>query len=340
MDFRALKSETQEAIRTKAVDAVINGKKQIEVAEIFGVSREAVCKWTNSYLRKGRKSLKAGKRGRPKGGKLLSWQAAQIARTVIDKTPEQLKFPFYLWTREAVGALIEKRFGIILSVWTLGRYLRKWGFTPQKPMRRAYEQNPAAIKKWLEDDYPEIRENAKKENAEIYWGDEMGLRSDYAVGRSYGKKGNTPVIKGTGQRFRCNMISAITNRGALLFMVFKDSFVVGTFIKFMKKLLEHNRRRVYLIVDNHPVHRSKTVREWLDENKERIKIFYLPGYAPELNPDEELNNDVKSNAVGRKRAKNQEELLNNTKSHLRSRRRRPDIIRNFFKEKHVRYAAA
>jgi transposase len=289
--------------------AVLDGKKQTEVAEVFGVTRQAVGKWVKAYREGGEKALKARRRGRPKGGSLLPWQAAQVAKTVVDRYPEQLKLPFYLWTREAVAELIECRFGIRLSVWTIGRYLSRWGFTPQKPLRRAFEKNPEEVHRWLEQDYPTIRKQAKREKACIYWGDEMGLRSDHATGRSYGRRGQTPVIPGTGVRFRCNMISSVTNRGRLNFMVFKKRFQAEVFLKFLRRLVRQAKGKVFLIVDRHPVHRSKKVKGWLEKNVQHIRMFFLPSYSPELNPDELLNQDVKSNSVGRRRARNQQELL-------------------------------
>ena len=174
---------------------------------------QAVGRWLKAYRSGGGAALNARRQGRPKGGSLLPWQAAQIAKAVVDHYPDQLKLPFYLWTREAVSLLIRRRFGIRLSVWTVWRYLSRWGFTPQKPVRRAFEQNPEEVRRWLESEYPEIRKEAKGEKAQIYWGDEMGLRSDHALGCSYGLRGQTPVIAGTGKRFGCNMISAITNLG-------------------------------------------------------------------------------------------------------------------------------
>lgn len=338
-DFRALPGEAQEDIRRKAVNAALEGRPRVEVAEIFGVSRKAVGAWVRLYQEGGKKALKSKPRGRPKGGSLEPWQAAQIARSITDRRPEQLKLPCYLWTREAVGLLIEKRFGVKLSVWTVGRYLAKWGFTPQKPVRRAFEQNPEAVREWLEERYPEIRKRAKREKAEIYWGDEMGLRSDHAVGRSFSKKGLTPVTLGTGRRFGCNMISAITNRGKMCFMVFKERFTAAVFKEFLKRLLRLVKGKIFLIIDGHPVHRSKGITKWLGENADRVRLFFLPGYSPELNPDEMLNNDVKSNSVGRRRAANQGELLANVRGYLRSRQKQPDVVRNYFNEKHVRYAA-
>jgi site-specific recombinase XerD/transposase len=228
---------------------------------------------------------------------------------------------------------------ILQTVWTVGRYLKRWGFTPQKPARRAWEQNPEQVRQWLKKEYPSIRRQAQKEKAQIYWGDEMGLRSDHAVGRSYGLKGQTPVILATGQRFRCNMISAITNQGRLNFMVFKERFTAQVFIEFLRRLLRQNDRRVYLIIDRHPVHRSHKVKNWVEENEARLRLIFLPSYSPEINPDELLNQDVKSNALGRQRPADQTELMSKVRSYLRSRQCKPDIVANYFQGKHVQYAA-
>jgi transposase len=339
-DARTLSPQAQEELRVRAVKAVLKGKTQVEVAEVLGVTRQAVGKWVKAYREGGFKALKARKRGRPKGGKLQPWQAGQIAKTVVDRRPDQLKMPFYLWTRESVQALIKRRFGIHLSLSTVGRYLARWGFTPQKPVRRAFEKNPEAVRKWLTEVYPAIRKQAKREKAAIYWGDEMGLRSDHATGRTYGRRGHTPVIPGTGQRFGCNMISAITNRGRVSFMVFKKRFNTRVFLDFVKRLVRQVGGKVFLIVDRHPVHRAKKVTAWFEQNAHRIRRFFLPGYSPELNPDEMLNQDVKSNAVGRRRARNQDEMMGHVRGYLWGRQRQPDIIKSYFQEPHVRYAAS
>lgn len=340
LDARSLPSVAQEDLRRKAVKAVLDGKKQVEVAKLFGVTRQAVGKWMKAYREGGVKKLKAKRRGRPKGASLLPWQAAQTVKAIVGRNPDQLRLPFCLWTREAVGQYIEIRFGKRLSRWTIGRYLARWGLTPQKPMRRAYEQKPEEVKRWLEEEYPTIKKKAKEEKAEIYWGDEMGLRSDHTVGRSYGRRGQTPIIPGTGKRFGCNMISTITNNGCLNFMVFKQNFQSDVFIEFLRRLIRQSKKKVFLIIDGHPVHHSRKVKKWLKKNEKSIRQFFLPGYSPELNPDEILNQDVKSNAVGRKRAKNQKELISNVRGYLWSRQRKPHIVRNYFHEKHVRYAAA
>jgi len=338
-DARSLSPETQEFIRLRAVQAILGGMKQVEAVRVFAVSRGAIGKWMARYREGGLKALRARRRGRPKGpSRLKGWQAAQIVRTITDRTPDQLKLPFFLWTREAVGALIEQRFGVRVSLMTVGRWLKRWGFTPQKPVRRAWQQDPKEVEHWLKVRYPQVRREAKAEGAEIHWGDEMGLRSDHQTGTTYGRKGHTPVVPGTGQRWRCNMISTVTNRGTLRFMVFKRGFKGKVFIDFMRRLVRSAGRKVYLIVDAHPVHQSAQVERWVQKHRGEITIILLPAYSPDLNPDEFLNNDVKANAVGRRRPASREEMMADVRGYVRSRQRRPQIVKNYFLAPSVQYA--
>jgi transposase len=338
-DARSLSAQAQEALRRRAVQAVQGGMTQTEAARLFGVARGTVAKWMKHYRQGGGKALRARPQGRPRGqSRLKNWQAAQIVRTITDRTPDQLKLPFVLWTREAVGGLIEQRFGVCVSLMSVGRWLRRWGMTAQKPVRRAWEQNPQEVRRWLKVEYPQVCRQAKAERAEINWGDEMGLRSDHQAGTTYGRKGQTPVIPGTGQRWRCNMISAITGRGRLRFMVFKRRFTAAVFIEFMRRLGRAAGRKVYLIVDGHPVHKSQQVREWLGRHEDQIRLILLPAYSPDLNPDEFLNHDVKQNAVGRRRAVNREDLMADVRGYLRSTQKQPAIVRKYFDAPSVQYA--
>ncbi|MFQ5745488.1 MAG: IS630 family transposase [Acidobacteriota bacterium] len=337
-DARSLPAAAQVALRRRALAAVLAGHTQVEVARLLGVTKQAVYLWMRRYRRGGRGALAARRRGRLPEIRLKPYQAATICRLITDRCPDQLKMPFYLWTREAVRELITRRFGVRLSVWTVGRYLRRWGFSPQKPLRRAYEQNPQAVRRWLTKQYPAIRALARREKATIFWGDETGMRSDHQAGRSWGRRGQTPVIPGTGKRFRCNMISAITNRGKLAFMVFRGSFVTQVFLRFLGRLMRHTERKVFLIVDEHPVHIAEAVERWVQRHRRQIRLFFLPGYSPELNPGEYLNQDVKTNAVGRKRPRQAAELMRNVRGYLRSTQRRPAKVRAYFQHPSVRYA--
>jgi transposase len=211
--------------------------------------------------------------------------------------------------------------------------------SPQKPVKKAYQQQPEVVKNWLDREYPRIARKAALEKAEIQWGDEMGVRSDDQIGRTYGRIGQTPVVKVSGQRFSCQMISTVSNRGTLRFMIFEGTFNASVCINFLKRLLKGSKRKIFLILDGHPVHKSKKVKLWIKANESRISLFILPAYSPELNPDELLNQDVKTNAVRKKRAANKSELKQNLIGYLRGRQKRPALVRRYFEAKHVRYAA-
>ena len=339
-DARMLAPEAKEDLRRRVVHAVVEqGMRPSQAVRVFRVSRTAVYGWVKAYGAAGARALRAHPLGRPKRSRLAGHQAATVVKLISQRCPDQLQLPFALWTRQAVCQLLAKRFDLRVSVWTAGRYLWHWGLTPQKPVRRAYERNPAAVERWLQEVYPAIRAKAKQEQAEIHWGDEMGWRSDQQSGRSYSKRGNTPVIPGTGQRFGCNMISTITNRGTLRFMVFKKRFTMPVLLAFLRRLLRSVKGKVFLIVDGHPVHHGKMVRRWLAAQQQRITLFFLPGYSPELNPDELLNQDVKSHA-GRQRPKDQTHMMKSLRAHLRSTQKQPTKVRRYFHEEHVAYAAA
>jgi len=338
-DTRCLSPDAQEALRFRVVRAIRSGMKKAVAARTFGVSRTSIDRWLAKVALGNINSLKSKPRGRPKGTRLAPYQAATTVRLITDRCPDQLKLPFALWTRQAVQQLLTERFGLEVSVWTVGRYLAKWGLTPQKPLRRAYERDPLAVQRWLDTEYPAIVKQAKAQKGEIHWGDQMGLRSDHQTGTSYGRRGRTPVIPGTGQRFRCNMMSTITNRGHLAFMVFKERFTATVCLRFLRRLVRQARRNVFLIVDRHPVHRSAKVKRWLAANHKKIALFFLPGYSPELNPDEFLNQDVKSNALGRQRPANQSEMIAGVRSYLHSTQRLPELVKSYFHAESVRYAA-
>ncbi len=340
-DARRLAPEAQEALRRRAVAVVLAREMtQAAASTAFGVARKTVWLWLEAHRQGGDAALAARKRG-PKGGhgKLKGWQAATVCNLIRDRHPDQLKLPFFLWTSDAVRELIRREFGVRLSSRSVRRHLARWGFTPQKPKRLAYERNPEAVRQWLEEEYPAIRQRAHREKARIYWGDAMGFRSDHQAGRSYAPKGRTPTTSGTGQRFGASMLSAITNRGHLAFMVFKVAFTAVVFLRFLGRLAKEARRKVFLIVDGHPVHRSRAVRAWLAKNAERIEMFLLPGYSPDLNPDEMLNQDVKTNAVGKRRPRSRSQMMRTVRGYLDCRRRNPELVRRYFHEESVRYAA-
>jgi transposase len=338
-----LPQAAQEELRRRAVMLVGEGRSQTEVAGLLDVSRQSVSEWVRAHRLGGDHALAAGKRGRRPGEKtaLAPWQQAQIAKAIREKNPDQLRLPGFLWTRALVCELIDRRFGIRVAEKTAGRYLRSWGFSPQKPARRAFEQNPELVAGWLDARYPEIEARAYREKARILWLDEMGLRSDRTAGRSWSPVGQTPIIKGTGQRFGANVISAISNKGHLQFRVFKQRFTTPVLIDFLHRLVRQaDGQKVILILDGHPVHRAKKVRQWVAAHADQIELQFLPGYSPELNPTELLNQDVKTNALGRRRPTTQDELIGDTRSYLRSTQRRPQLVARYFEGEHVTYAKA
>jgi transposase len=342
-DTRSLPAAAQAALRNRAVRAVLNGMTQAQAARVFGVHHNAVNRWIKRYRQGGWDGLAERRRGRRPGEQaaLSEPQQQELIALVRDATPDQLGLAGFLWTREAVAELITRRYGLLLARTTVGAYLRGWGFSPQKPQRRALEQNPAAVRRWLEETYPAIRARAKREGGLVLWLDEMGIRSDAAAGRSWAPVGQTPVIKGTGKRFRVNMISAVSNAGMLRFRLFTGSFRGPVFINFLGRLLRDcGSRKVHLIVDGHPVHRAKLVSAWVGRHADQIELHFLPGYSPELNPVELLNHDVKANAAGRRRPRSAGELRAELHGYLRRRQRQPAVLVRFFDHPTTRYAAA
>jgi transposase len=343
VDTRSLPAVAQAALRNRAVRAVLDGMTQAAAARVFGVHHNAVNRWVKRYREGGWAGLGEQRRGRRPGEQaaLSQHQQQEVMALVRESTPDQLGLPGFLWTRDAVAELIGQRYGLLLARTTVGGYLRGWGFSPQRPQRRALEQNPAAVRRWLAETYPAIRAQAKREGGVVLWLDEMGIRSDAAAGRSWAPVGQTPGIKRTGKRFRVNMISAVSNAGTLRFRLFTGSFSGPVFIDFLGRLLRDcGGRKVHLIVDGHPVHRAKAVSAWVGRHAERIQLHFLPGSSPELNPVELLNHDVKANAAGRRRPRSAEELRAELHGYLRRRQRQPEVLVRFFDHPTTRYAAA
>lgn len=329
IDARKLTTKELELLRKQAVRLHDKGKKYGEIAEALGVHRNRVSEWCRAYEEKGAAALKVGKSGRPKGfGRSLTpTQEAAIQKKICDHTPDQLKLAFALWTRRAVQQLIKRMFGITMPIRTTGEYLDRWGFTPQKPLKQAYEE------------YPAIKARAKTEGAEIHWGDETGLRSDCQHGRSYAPQGKTPVIRLNAKRTSLNMISAITNQGTVRFMVYDGTMTAQVLIKFMSQLIKGRKRKIFLVLDNLKVHHSKLVAQWLAANKEKIELFFLPAYAPELNPDEYLNCDLKAGVHSGTPARNAKGLKRKVVSHMRKLQKLPDRVAAYFRHPKIKYAA-
>jgi transposase len=340
-DFRAVDEVARLALRKRAITLLNSGMKKKKVAEILGVLPHTVSIWDTKYKELGVAGLKSKKKGvKSEDKKLLNKdQEKEIQKMIIDVMPSQHKLDFALWTRGAVKELVFQKYDIKLAINTMGDYLRKWGFTPQKPKKKAYEQRPVEVQKWLEESYPAIKEQAHLEGAEIHWGDETGVRNDCQHGRSYAPKGKTPVKESMSKRFSINMISSITNQGKVQFMIYSDTMNADRLILFMEQLIKSSDRKIYLILDNLRVHHSKVVKEWLEQNKMKIEVFYLPSYSPERNPDEYLNCDLKEGLSSKPAPRNIEKLEENTRNHMNMLIENPDRVKSYFKAKAIVYAA-
>jgi transposase len=341
IDARTLNQEAQYQIRRQVIQLRKRGMKYQDIGEVVGITGTYACTIFKRYERNGAGAIAKKRRGRRPGEQLTlqEEQATALRRMIIDKTPDQLKMPFALWTRQAVQQLIKQRYGIAMPIRTVGEYLKRWGFTAQKPAKRAYEQNPGAVKTWLQEHYPSIVQQAKHEGGEIHWCDETGVRSDESSGRGYAPKGKTPVIRLNANRKSISMISAITNQGKVRFMVYKGAMHADLFIKFMKRLVKDAGRKVFLVVDNLKTHHCTVVKEWMDEHTDEIAVFYLPSYSPELNPDEYLNCDMKTSVHSGLPARNEKELKRRVVSHMRKLQKLPGRIRKYFKHPKISYAA-
>jgi transposase len=341
-DFRGIGRDAQEALRARAVYLVlIQRKTQSEAAEAVGVRRLAVSRWMKRHAKAGEAGLLDGRRISPRKGKglLTAAEARRVQGWLRDKCPEQLQLPCVLWTTGVVRELIRRRLGKDLAESTVRLYLTRWGFTPQKPLSRATQRSDVTIQRWLAREYPKIARRAKREKALIYWGDETGISNQDQIGRSYAPKGKTPVVRRTAKKIATSMISAVNNRGLMRFMCFKGALNAGLFIDFLRRLIKGASGKRFLIVDNLRVHHSIKVSKWVAAHNDQIELFFLPAYAPECNPDEYLNNDLKQKLKNLPRPDTHEELVQGTTSVLRSLQRSPHKIRAYFHHKDVRYAA-
>jgi transposase len=343
IDARKLTPRELSEKRKIAVRLREKGMPNKEVAKIVGISAQTISTYYTRYKKEGRKVFKVKSAGRPKDtGKILSNEQEQrIIRLLIDKNPQQLKFKFALWTREAVKTLIKRELDIDMPISTVGYYLKRWQFTSKKPIKRAYERKDENTKRWLNEEYPKIKEEAKKENADIWWADETACVSLPTNLKGYALIGSKhkPVLSHPAKKFKINMISAITNTGKTMFSLYDESINIDRFIDFLQKVINSSDKKVYMIVDNLRVHHAKLVKAWIEEHKEHIAIFYLPPYSPEFNPDEYLNQDYKRNANKNNIPKNKEELKINTLNYMNDISKNQKKVANFFKHPSIVYAA-
>ncbi len=341
-DARSLPSAAQREKRTIALTMRSQKYTFDEIAQAVGVHSRTVQKW---IFRSEQEGLDAAIAGKPRGYEvgtrrnLTPEQEDKIRNLITDRMPDQLKMPYALWTRKAVRDLIQEQTGVNMPIRTVGLYLSRWGYTPQSPLKRAYEQSPAKVQAWLDESYPEIERRAKAEGAQIFWGDETGVNSRSQHGRSYAPKGETPAVALTAKRFGVNMISAVSNRGDLHFMLYKETFDAAKCIEFLERLIQCSSKKVFLVLDNLRVHHAKDVKKWVDEHKDQIELFFLPAYSPELNPDEYLNGDLKNRISEKPQARSTDVLTSNLKDIMQDLSSKPEHIRSYFRHPKIRYAA-
>ena len=343
IDARKLSPRELSEKRKIAIKLREKGVPNKEVAEIVGISAQTISTYYTQYKNSGANVFKVKSAGRPKksGKRLSDEQESKIIRMLIDTNPQQLQFKFALWTREAVKQLIFRELEIDMPISTVGDYLAKWQFRSKKPIKRAYERKDSATKAWLEIEYPKIKKEAKINNADVWWADETACVSLPSNLKGYAPIGSKikPILTHTAKKFKVNMISAITNTGKSMFALYDDSIATDNFIDFLEKVIKSNDKKVFMIVDNLRVHHAKKVKEWEEENKDKIKLFYLPPYSPEFNPDEYLNQDYKSNVHKNGLPKNQKELKENTQNYMESLQKNPQKVANFFLHPSVKYAS-
>ena len=338
-DARALDHKTLEEIRIRAVERVQSGESPEVVIQALGFTRSCIYTWLARYRAGGWGALKArALKGRPL--KIRPAQMRWLYQTVVGKSPLQFRFEFALWTREMIRLLLREQFQLKLSVASVGRLLKQLGLTCQRPLFRAMEQDPQRVRQWQQQDYPVIREEARQCGAEIYFGDEAGVRSDCHAGTTWGIQGQTPVVRSSGQRRSVNMISAVSARGHLRFMLTKGRVNGLVFTEFLKRLMHGASRPVFLILDGGSYHHSRPVKDYVASLGGKLRLFFLPPYSPELNPDEQVWNYVKHHGIAKAVLRGGKgELRKLVLARLRSLQKLPWTIRMFFLTPDTQYAA-
>ena len=340
-DFRKLSISAQASLRKVAIKLVKRGEKQVAVADLIGVSRQTISEWVKK-VRIGDKYAISGKpRGRKLGEQRLitEEQGKKIQDYINNSRPEDHNIKSALWSRKSINALIKKYCGFLLPLSTIGEYLRRWGYTAQRPKKLAYEQQPKRVQCWLDEEYPAIAKQAENEQAEIHWCDEVGIKQESQVLQSYSLRGKTPVVIHRSKRFSINMVSTVTNNGKLRFMLYEETLKTDVFIEFLRRLVKYSKKKIFLILDNLRVHHSKKVQKWTRKYRDKIALFFLPPYTPQHNPDEYLNNDLKRNVNRKHIPLTKSELKVNLKSYLKTLQKNPKHIIKLFQAKDVKYAA-
>jgi transposase len=341
-DARQLSDEVLEALRLRAVRGCELGYTESEVADLFGVARETVCRWWSAYADQGIDALPQERSGRPLGSgrTLTDEQGSHIQQLLDSKAPEELGIAAPLWTRRAVRDLIAQEFGITMPVRTVGEYLKRWGYTRKKARRHARDQDPEEVRQWLEETYPALERRAEEEDAEIHWCDETGVAADEHPGYGYAREGQPAQAEVPDSHIRVNMISTVTNEGDVHFMTYRENMTAALFIVFLSRLVAEADRKIFLIVDHLRAHEAAAVQAWLAEHRDEVEAFLLPRYAPERNADEYLNNDLKENVNAAGLPHNKEELTSHITAFMEKLMQLPERVRNYFQHPCMQYAAA
>lgn len=336
IDGRTLSHDTSETIRHLAVQRVKDGERPSSVIASYGMCRTSIYRWLRAAKRGGKKALQARKHpGRPPA--LSPRQKLQVRRWINGKDPRQYGFDFGLWTRQIVAALIEQKFGVRLGVTAVSRLLAELDITPQKPLRRAYERDPVAIKQWTTEVFPRLRTRAKRRGAKLFFLDEAGVRSDQVLGRTWGLRGQTPEVPTSGRRQSVSAISAVNSRGEFWYEIYTERLNATGCIALLTHFMRRRTGRVFLILDGHPAHRAKAVAQYVQRLKGRLELHFLPGYAPELNPDEFVWNHLKRQGVSKKPLRRDESLRSRVHADLAAIKSRPALVRSFFHAPSVAY---
>jgi transposase len=337
-DARKLSHDKLTELRRRAVAAVLNGESPEDVARVMGVNRVTVYGWLALYRSGGWGKLDVRKRGgRPSklDGKAMQW----IYHVVTLGNPNQLKLPFVLWSAKLLAVVIQRKLGVKLSKASVCRLLHQLGLSPQRPLWRAYQRNPEAVERWLKEEFPAIRSAAKRAKGEVWFADEAGVRSDAHSGTTWAPKGQTPIVSTTGARFGLNVVSAVNRRGEMRFMCVEGKVNADVFIEFLKRLAASTDHPVFLVVDGHPTHKAAKTRQFVESLDGQLKLFFLPGYSPDLNPDELVWNNLKNQGTGRLAITGPDQLKNLVVGHLRSMQKNPELVRSFYRTPSTEYAA-
>ena len=338
IDGRTLDHQTLETIREMAVRRVLEGESAAAVMASYGFARTSIYKWLAKVHGRGnglRRLKGTVGSGRPRS--LTPTQERRVFRWINGRDPRQYGFDFGLWTRKIAGELIEREFGVKLGVTAVGMLLAKLGLTPQKPLQRAYQRDPEAIARWQHAIYPRLAKDAKARGAEIYFWDESGFRADAVHGRTWGVQGQTPVVAVPGQRQSMSAASAVTARGAFWFITYQGALNAVRFVDFLKKLMKHRKKPLMLILDSLPAHKGPAVRSYVESLQGKLQLHYLPGYAPELNPDELVWSHMKRTGTAKKPLRTGDQLQSRIDADLRTIQRNPKLVRSFFHAPSVAY---